>query len=252
MSQGKITTEVTQNIATITFGHPASNSFPAALLKELEDAIHHISMDKTISVLVLQSEGERTFCAGASFDELAALDNLEDSITFFRGFAGVLNAMRSCTKLIIGKVQGKAVGGGVGLIAACDYVIATKEAAIKLSEFSVGIGPFVIAPAVERKTGKTALAQLTMTPKIWRSADWALQKGLYTEVLNTLPEVNEVVHQLATELGSYNPKAIRAMKHILWKGTDEWEELLNDNAEISGRLALSEYTKKAIAKFKGQ
>ncbi|GLB48731.1 enoyl-CoA hydratase/isomerase family protein [Neptunitalea lumnitzerae] len=252
MTQGTITTVVTNKIATITFGHPASNSFPSAMLKELTKAIEKVSNDKTITALVLQSAGEKAFCAGASFDELLEIKNMEEGIAFFSGFANVLNAMRSCTKLIIGRVQGKTVGGGVGLVAACDYVMATESAQIKLSEFSIGIGPFVIAPAVERKIGKTALADLTLNAQDWKSAQWALKKGLYTQVFESIKDVDTALLQLTDKLTTYNPAALRAMKHTLWEGTENWEELLFDNAEISGRLVLSPFTKEALASFKNK
>ncbi|GLB53481.1 enoyl-CoA hydratase [Neptunitalea chrysea] len=247
---GTVTTTVENTIATITFGHPAGNSFPIALLKRLISAIEDVSIDKTISVLILQSEGDRAFCGGASFDELLALNTLEDAIAFFSGFAGVLNAMRTSTKLIIGKVQGKTVGGGVGIIAACDYVIATEAAHVKLSEFTIGIGPFVIAPAVDRKIGKTALAELTLNALEWKSAQWALEKGLYTKVVPTLADADKEIAMLSEQLAVYNIKALRAMKHTLWKGTEDWEEMLVYNAEISARLVLSPYTKNALAKIK--
>ncbi|SFU27990.1 methylglutaconyl-CoA hydratase [Pustulibacterium marinum] len=250
MQTGSIKTTIQENIATVTFGHPASNSFPSALLQELTDTFHKLSLNKSISVIILESEGDRAFCAGASFDELVAIETIEDGKAFFSGFANVLNAMRTCTKLIIGKVQGKAVGGGVGLIAACDYVLATEKASIKLSEFTIGIGPFVIAPAVDRKIGKTALADITLNAHEWKTAQWAKETGLYTQVLPDTESLDQATQELAEKLNTYARKALRAMKHTLWKGTEDWEELLYDNAEISGRLALSEETKKALSKFK--
>lgn len=250
MKTGRITTTVHNNIATVTFGNAAGNSFPSALLEELTITLHTISNNKGLVAIILQSEGEKAFCAGGSFDEMVLMHTLEEGKAFFSGFANVINAMRTCSKLIIGRVQGKAVGGGVGLIAACDYVIATKEASIKLSELTIGIGPFVIAPALDRKIGKTALADLTMNAHEWKSAEWALLKGLYTEVHDSLEAVDSAVAALAGRLAEYNPKALRALKHTLWRGTEDWEELLYDNAEISGRLVLSDFTKKALEKFK--
>lgn len=252
MESGRILTSVQNNIATVTFSHPASNSFPALLLQELTLTFQKLSNDKTLAAIILQSEGEKAFCAGASFDELVAIETLEEGKAFFSGFANVLNAMRTCSKLIIGRVQGKTVGGGVGLVAACDYVIATETASIKLSELTIGIGPFVIAPAVERKIGKTSLAELTLNAHQWKSADWAQQKGLYTEVYATIEEVDEAVGKLTTQLAEYNLRALRALKHTFWKGTDDWEDIMYDNAEISGRLALSDFTKKALEKYKKQ
>ncbi|WP_340199475.1 enoyl-CoA hydratase/isomerase family protein [Ascidiimonas sp. W6] len=247
---GSLYTEISNGVASLEFGHPASNSFPSELLERLTNELYKLSENKTVSVIVLKSEGERAFCAGASFDELVAVTNLEEGKAFFSGFANVINAMRSCSKLIIGRIQGKAVGGGVGLAAACDYVLATEAAAIKLSEFTIGIGPFVIAPVVERKMGKAALAELTLAADEWKSAYWAKEKGLYAKVFEKIGELDEEVAVLARKLASYNPEALHQMKKALWEGTVHWHELLSERAKISGELVLSPFTKRALSKFK--
>ena len=202
---GSLYTSLQNNIATIEFGHPASNSFPSELLDRLTKELNSISENDAISVIILKSEGERAFCAGASFDELVAISNLEEGEKFFAGFANVINAMRTCGKIIIGRVQGKTVGGGVGLASACDYVLATENAAVKLSEFTIGIGPFVIEPAVKRKIGLAALSELTLDAASWKTAYWAKEKGLYASVFETIKELDEEVEILASKLASYNP-----------------------------------------------
>lgn len=250
MSNGSLYTHIQNNIATIEFFHPASNSFPSELLARLTKAFDELSENDEVRVVVLKSEGDRTFCAGASFDELVAINNFTNGKQFFLGFANVINAMRNCKKLIIGRVQGKVVGGGVGLISACDYVYATDKAAIKLSELTIGIGPFVIAPSVERKMGNTALSELTLNATKWHNAYWAKEKGLYADVFDTIKQVDESVDELAQKLVSYNPEAVQEMKKALWKETDNWDTLLEERAEISGKLVLSDFTKKALEKFK--
>eukprot|EP01090_Pellita_catalonica_P014996 TRINITY_DN3947_c0_g1_i3.p2 TRINITY_DN3947_c0_g1~~TRINITY_DN3947_c0_g1_i3.p2 ORF type:complete len:256 (-),score=56.37 TRINITY_DN3947_c0_g1_i3:137-904(-) len=247
---GSLYTHIENKIATVEFGHPASNSFPSVLLERLANEFDKLSTNNEVSVIVLKSEGERAFCAGASFDELVAIDNLEDGKAFFSGFANVINAMRRCSKLVVGRVQGKTVGGGVGLAAACDYVLATEHASIKLSEFTIGIGPFVIAPAVERKISVSGLAELTLDATSWKNAYWAKEKGLYARVFETQRELDKEVEILSEKLASYNPEALVEMKKALWIGTEHWEELLIERAETSGKLVLSEFTKKALEKFK--
>ena len=250
MNKGEIQTSIRNNIGTITFSHPASNSFPSELLDRLVQNINRLSADDEVSVIILQSEGDRAFCAGASFDELVAIDNLENGKKFFSGFANVLNAMRTCKKLIIGRVQGKAVGGGVGIIAACDYVFALETADIKLSELSIGIGPFVIEPAVERKIGLTAFSELTIDATHWQTAYWAQKKGLYNKVFENTREMDEAMQHLAQKLSSYNTQALAEMKKVFWKNTDHWNDLLIKRAKISGELVLSDFTKQALQKFK--
>ena len=250
MSNGSLYTHIQNNIATVEFFHPASNSFPSELLQRLATTFNELSNNNDVHVIILKSEKDGAFCAGASFDELVAISNLEEGKQFFLGFANVINAMRNCSKLIIGRIQGKAVGGGVGLAAACDYCLATEQASIKLSELSIGIGPFVIAPAVERKMGVAAFSELTLDATSWKTAYWAKEKGLFATVFQTIDELDKEVENLAINLASYNPNALIEMKKILWGNTENWDELLVKRAEISGTLVLSEFTKKALQKFK--
>ncbi|MEE1961496.1 enoyl-CoA hydratase/isomerase family protein [Allomuricauda taeanensis] len=247
---GSLYTKIENGIATVEFGHPASNSFVSELLDRLAKEFAKLAANDEVSIVVLKSEGDRAFCAGASFDELVAISNLEEGKHFFSGFANVINAMRNCPKPIIGRVQGKTVGGGVGLAAACDYVHATVEAAIKLSEISIGIGPFVIAPAVERKMGKAALAELSLYPTEWKNAYWAKEKGLYAKVYDSISEMDKELDIHLQKLATYNPEALSQMKKVLWEGTEHWGKLLLERAEASGKLALSPNTKQALEKFK--
>ena len=248
-SNGFIEIQIEDSIATITFSHPASNSFPSKLLQKLTDELNKISANSRVNVVVLQSEGT-VFCAGASFDELLSITDFETGKNFFSGFANVINAMRKCSKIIVGKVQGKAVGGGVGLIAACDFAFAYQDAAIKLSEIAIGIGPFVIEPAVSRKIGKIAMSEMTLQPNIWQSADWAKEKGLYADIFYSQNEVTEATIKLAEKLASYNPEALTEMKKVFWQGTENWDELLYERAAISGKLVLSDFTKEALSQLK--
>lgn len=247
---GSLYTSIENKIATVEFGHPASNSFPSVLLKRLEEEINKLSKDENVNIILLKSEGEKAFCAGASFDELIEIEDMQTGKLFFSGFANVINAMRKCKKLIVARVQGKTVGGGVGLVAACDYALSTDAAAIKLSELSIGIGPFVIAPAVERKMGVDALAELTLAAHEWKNAYWAKEKGLYAKVFDSIKDLDKEVELFTEKLASYNPQALLEMKKILWKNTVNWDELLEERAAISGELVLSEFTKNALAKFK--
>lgn len=250
MENGSLYTHIQNNIAVIEFFHPAGNSLPIELLSRLTAAFNELSANNVVNVIILKSEKENTFCAGASFDELSAISTAEEGNKFFLGFANVINAMRKCSKLIIGRVQGKAVGGGVGLAAACDYCFATEQASIKLSEFSIGIGPFVIAPAVARKMGVAALSELTLDASNWQNAYWAKEKGLFAKVFETVNEMDKEVDILALKLSQYNPEALKEMKKVLWEGTEHWDILLEERAKISGKLVLSETTKSALLKFK--
>jgi methylglutaconyl-CoA hydratase len=248
--QGFVKSELLNGICTIEFYHPASNSLPGVILASIADAVKSAGEDDLTSVIILKSSGDRAFCAGASFDELIAISNEAEGLNFFSGFANVINAIRTCPKFVIGRVQGKAVGGGVGLAAAVDHCFATKHASVKLSELAIGIGPFVVGPAVERKLGTSGFAQLTIDAASWKSANWAAQYGLYTEVFETSEEMDVAISSLANELSHSSPEAMRELKTVLWKGTEEWDNLLIERAAISGRLVLSDFTRNAIAEFK--
>ena len=250
MENGYIKSEILkEGLAQITFYHPKHNSLPSPLLKELAAAITDAGKDSAIQVIILKSGGDRTFCAGASFDELISLNDLDTGKKFFMGFANVINACRKCPKLIIGRVQGKAVGGGVGLASAVDYCMATKFSAIKLSELNVGIGPFVVGPAVERKIGISAMSQITINANVFQTAEWAKAKGLYTEVFEDAEALDAGVLRMADYLLSTNPEAQQLLKGVFWENCQHWDELLEKRAEMSGRLVLSEYTKKALANY---
>lgn len=250
MNQGSLYTKIQNKIATVEFFHPAGNSLPGELLDRLEKTFLKLDKNEEVLVVVLKSEKEKAFCAGASFNELTAVETLEQGKEFFSGFAKVINAMRKCRKPIIGRVQGKAVGGGVGLISACDYALATEASSVKLSELSIGIGPFVIAPVVQRKIGVAALAEMTFEATNWKTAYWAKEKNLFAHVYETISELDKEVEFMAEKLSSYNPEALYAMKKILWEGTEHWDELLIERAAVSGKLVLSEFTKEALQKFK--
>jgi len=237
-------------IGTITFSHPKSNALPGAVLTKLAETITQAGEAASIRVIILKSAGEKAFCAGASFDELLAIDDAEKGHIFFSGFAKVINAARKCPKFIIGRVQGKAVGGGVGMASAVDYCLATEAASVKLSELAIGIGPFVVGPAVERKVGTSAFSQLSINATDWQSATWAREKGLYIEVFPSIEELDSAVSVLASKLASSSPDAMKHLKRVLWEGTEHWDTLLAKRAEISGELVLSEFTSNAIGQFR--
>ncbi|MEO6540221.1 MAG: enoyl-CoA hydratase/isomerase family protein [Ferruginibacter sp.] len=249
-TEAYVKSHIEHGINTIEFYHPQSNSLPGRILQELAHEIHFAGTHEETKVIILKSGGDKTFCSGASFDELASIKNEKEGLQFFSGFANVINAMRKCPKFIIGRIQGRCVGGGVGLASAVDYAIATTKAEIKLSELAVGIGPFVVGPAVERKIGTGAFSALAIDATGWRSTDWAKKKGLFAEVHETIENMDEAVDRLANTLAHSNPEAMAKMKKIFWSGTEHWEELLKERAAISGKLVLSDFTKKAIEKFK--
>nr|WP_294907828.1 enoyl-CoA hydratase/isomerase family protein [uncultured Lacibacter sp.] len=250
INEAYVKKEIHKGIATIEFFHPQSNSLPASMLQQLAQTITGIAADPNVLVVVLKSTGEKAFCAGASFEELVAIKNEKEGLAFFSGFAQVINAMRKCRQLIVGRIHGKCVGGGVGLAAAVDYAIAVEGADVKLSELAVGIGPFVVGPAVERKIGASAFSQLAIDAGSWRNSDWAKRKGLFAEVHPTVESMDESIAKLSNTLSHSSPEAMLEMKKVFWKGTEHWDELLIERAKISGRLVLSEFTKNAIEKFK--
>lgn len=250
IKEGYVKTETHKCITTIEFFHPKSNSLPNKILEELAQEIHFAGTHDDTKVIVLKSAGDKAFCAGASFDELAAIKNETEGVQFFCGFANVINAIRKSPKFVIARIHGKCVGGGVGLAAAVDYAIALNSAEIKLSELAMGIGPFVIGPAVERKIGVAAFSALAIDATIWRTSEWAKRKGLFAEVHENIENMDESIFRLANHLSHDSTAAMAEMKKMFWHGTAHWDELLKERAAISGKLVLSDFTKNAIEKFK--
>ncbi len=248
---GRVDSNLDQSgVLTIQFNHPASNSLPGNLLTSLAEAIDDASVNQACNVILLKSGGDRAFCAGASFDELIAIQNEQEGLNFFSGFSKVILAIRRSSKFVVCRVQGKAVGGGVGIAAAADITYGTLHAAVKLSELAIGIGPFVVGPAVERKVGKAAYTAMAIDATSWYSADWAKSQGLYAEVFETPVELDDAVDKLTRQLAKSSPEAMKALKHVFWEGTDHWETLLTQRAAISGKLVLSSFTREAIQRFK--
>lgn len=250
MEEGKINVLIEQGVAKLNFFHPKSNSLPGILLNQLAQAISDLGADPAVKVILLTSEGDKTFCAGASFDELLSIDNKERGKAFFSGFAKVILAIRACPKFVITKVQGKAIGGGVGIVAASDYSFALQSASIKLSELSIGIGPFVIGPAVERKIGIAAFSVLSIHSTQWQSAQWAFDKGLYSSVYENEQELDTELAALLKNLSAAPSEATKNIKQMLWEGTNHWLTLLPERAAISGELVLSAQTKQILSQFK--
>jgi methylglutaconyl-CoA hydratase len=252
MSDGYVNTNTEGGIATVTFHHPKSNSLPGHILRGIADAITSAGQDPTTRAIILRSDGDKAFCAGASFDELVAIDNAEEGLGFFSGFAHVINAIRKAPVLVIGRIHSHCVGGGVGLACAVDIAYAHTSASARLSELAVGIGPFVVGPAVERKVGTGHFGLLSATPATRRSAQWCEQHGMYAEVFDTVEALDARIAAHAKELATYSPEAMTDIKRVMWKGTEDWDTLLIERAKISGRLVLSDFTRNAIAKFKAE
>ncbi len=237
---------IENKVGTIEFFHPSHNALPANLIHDIVCQIHEMGMNKSVNVIILQSGGDRTFCAGANFDELIAIENERDGFNFFMGFANIINAIRICPKLVIGRVQGKAVGGAVGIASAVDYCFATKFAAIRLSEINIGIGPFVIGPAVERAVGCSTFRHMTLNPDTFFSPEWAKEKGVFDEVYDSIEEMDKALNNFAENLAIKSPEALHEVKTMFWQNTGHWEDLMRERASVSGRLILSDYSKQKL------
>ena len=246
---GTVSSIVANRIADVSFGHPKGNSLPATVLRDLAQEIATVGERDDVRVILLRSYGTGPFCAGASFDELVAIADPAAGKEFFMGFARVILAMTRCPKPIVTRVHGKVVGGGVGIVAASDYAIASGRASVRLSELAVGIGPFVVGPVIEHKIGRGAFSAMALDAD-WRDAAWGGQHGLYAKVFDTPAELEASVEAFVTQLVTANPEAAAQIKRITWAGTESWEQLLEERAGMSGRMVLSEYTRSAIDRFR--
>lgn len=244
---GRVTAAMADGVATITFSHPKSNSMPGVTLAELAKVIAAAGANPEVRVVVLQSAGEGAFCAGASFAELQALTGPEAGKAFFMGFANVIMAMIRCPRLIVTRVHGKAVGGGVGIVAASDYAIASEGASIRLSELAVGLGPFIIGPCIEKKIGMGAFSAMAIDAD-WRNAQWAAVHGLYAEVHADTAALDAAITKRVAALNASNPEAMVQLKQVMWSGTEGWPELLAARAGMSGLLAMSDFTARVVGR----
>ena len=249
---GRVATGIRDGVATLRFHHPKGNSLPGTLLRALAEEVGRLAADPAARVIVLRSDGAGPFCAGASFDELRAIRDAAAGQEFFMGFARLILAMRRCPKFVLARVHGKAVGGGVGVVAASDYAIATTKAAVKLSELAVGIGPFVVGPVIERKIGHAAFQALAIDATEWRDAEWAGRVGLYARVVPDEAALDAATDALATRLAASNPEAMAKMKATFFRDTEHWDALLAERAAMSGSLVLSDFTRKALAEFEAR
>ncbi|MFL5575742.1 MAG: enoyl-CoA hydratase/isomerase family protein [Gemmatimonadaceae bacterium] len=247
--QGEVSVRVHEGVATVRFSHPKGNSLPGILLRRLAEAVSALGEDDAARVIVLRSGEPGPFCAGASFDELRAIRDQAAGKEFFMGFARLILAMRRVPKFVLARVHGKTVGGGVGIAAAADYALAHRDAQVKLSELAVGIGPFVVGPVIERKIGLAAFQALAVDATEWRDAAWAERHALFSRVVDTAAELDAVTDALAARLAASNPDAMARLKRVFWEGTEHWDRQLEERAEMSGALVLSEFTRKALAAF---
>ena len=248
---GDVSVTVADGIGTITFCHPKGNSLPGALLQRMADAVEWLGKDSAARVIVLRSDGTGPFCAGASFDELMDISDAEQGEEFFSGFARVILAMIRAPKFVLVRVHGRTAGGGVGIAAAGDYTFATKTASVKLSELTVGIGPFVVGPVIKRRIGNGPYAAMSVDAD-WRDAEWGERHGLYARIFNDVASMDAAINGLAGTLAASNPEAMQTMKRVFWEGTDHWDTLLAERARMSGTLVLSEFTRASIAKFRSR
>ncbi|MBX2925798.1 MAG: enoyl-CoA hydratase/isomerase family protein [Chitinophagaceae bacterium] len=252
IQEGYVKVELRHGVATIEFYHPRGNSLPSAILADLTQQIHSAGVEEDAKLIVLRSAGDGAFCGGASFNELIGLHTAEEGKKFFSGFANVINTMRKCPKMIIARVHGKCVGGGVGLVAAADYAIATENAEVKLSELTIGIGPFVVGPVIEKRIGLAGFSQLAIDAAMWRPADWARRKGLFAELHPNPENMDESITRLTNELRNSNPEALHELKKFYWRGTEHWDTMLSEQAAISGRLVTGKFAKAALEKLKAK
>ncbi|MCC2589602.1 enoyl-CoA hydratase/isomerase family protein [Chryseobacterium sp. MFBS3-17] len=244
-----VQTELKNNIAEITFGTPKSNSLPGEILEKLARNILDEGAKKEVKAILIKSAGEKAFCAGASFDELLEISELETSKKFFGGFAKVLNAMRNCGKIVVVRVQGKTTGGGVGIACGADYCFATRDASLALTELNLGIGPFVIGPYVERKIGKSQFAAMAIDAD-FRSAAWAEAHSIYHSVSENITEMNEKLSQFLNALAGRSDEALALIKKVSWEGTDHFNDLMPARIHMSASLILEDSAKQNIAKIK--
>ena len=244
--EGTVKLKKENKVGRIEFFHPKGNSLTSEIMENLVSSLNKAEGDSDINVIIIESIGQTTFCSGASLSEIKSIKNIESGINFFMGFARLLNTIREMSKFVLARVHGKIVGGGVGLVSACDYSFALENSSIKLTELSIGLGPYVIEPALSRKIGNTSFTNLSLDSSEWKTANWGLEKGLYAHLSQNIELMDNALNQKAKIISSYSPEACRQLRKLHWKNTEHWETLLPENAKITARLVLSDFSQKQI------
>jgi methylglutaconyl-CoA hydratase len=240
---GFINYNIKDSVLHLEFGHPLGNSLPSNLLSGLKNSITTASTDDSIKVILLKSSGN-SFCGGASFNELVKIDNLEDATEFFMGFANLMLAIKECPKPVVAKVHGKSVGGGLGIIAASDWAIGTEKSSIRLSEISIGIGPFTIGPVLVRKIGVGNFQRLSLSAD-WIDSNWGLNSGLFQEICNS-DALETVTESRIEHFKKLDPISFAENKKLMWSFSDITEDSLRVKASNVSKLLLNQNTQSIL------
>lgn len=224
MNHGRtILVETGGDLIRITLNRPERrNAFDRVMLEELRDCVVRSGNDPSIRGIILTGAGP-VFCAGADLHWMGSeAVSREEAREDAEMLLGLLRAIDECLCPVIGRIQGPAYGGGLGLIAACDIVVAKTDAVFSFGEVRVGLVPAVIAPFVLRKTGDSFLRRYGLTGESF-SASVAKDGGLIHDVVEPAA-LDHRVDEVAESLKHLAPRAVRGTKELSQRLRDLSEE----------------------------
>ena len=238
-------------VAQITMARPnVFNAFDETMVGELDEAFDQLIADSAVRVIVLAGEGKH-FSAGADLQwtQRASTATLEWNLADARRFAGMFSKIETCPKPTVARVNGAALGGGVGLLCACDIAIASDNASFSVSEAKFGIIPSVIGPYVTNAVGKRHARRLALTTTRIK-ADEALRMGLVHQV-TSLDELDAAVDATVTELLAGGPQAQREIKELFaqLEVGPITEEVRDLTARTISRIRGSDEAREGFAAF---
>jgi methylglutaconyl-CoA hydratase len=241
-------------VAQVTMARPSVfNAFDEAMIGELDAAFAQLEADPAVRLIVLAGEGKH-FSAGADLQwmQRASEASLEWNVADARRFAGMLARIERSAKPTVARVQGAALGGGVGLTCVCDIAIAADNASFSVSEAKFGILPSVIGPYVTNAVGKRQARRLALTTERIGAAE-ALSMGLVTRVV-AADSLDAAVDEAVAQLLAGGPNAQREIKALfaqLHEGpvTDAVMEL---TAQTIARVRGTDEAREGFAAFLGK
>ncbi|RFU44800.1 enoyl-CoA hydratase/isomerase family protein [Paraburkholderia sp. DHOC27] len=239
------------HVATVTLNRPdVRNAFNETMIAELTAAFHALDQRDEVRAVVLAAHG-KAFCAGADLNwmkKMAGYSDAENHADALR-LAAMLSAIYRCSKPVVARMNGDAYAGGMGLLCACDIVVAADTARFCLSEARLGLIPATIAPYVIRALGEQAARRYFITAELFDCAT-ALRLGLVSEAVSE-DKLDATIEQLTATLCANGPQAVRACKQLVQDlASRELDEaLIDDTAARIARVRASAEGREGVASF---
>ncbi len=208
-----------ERVATITINREARrNALSGGVITGLLDAIKRCDQDPEVGVLVITGAGDRVFCAGGDLGDQRMSEGALGMHHDRGEFVELLMAIQHCSKPIVGRINGHALGGGFGLTLSCDVAIAADTATFGMPEIKVGLFPMMIMAVVVRNIGRKRAMEMMLTGERI-SADVALEQGVVNKVVPA-DRLDEATHEMAKKIAGFSPAVLRLGRQAFYATQD--------------------------------